>query len=267
MKQLFHIENKGGENSQQVLSLRVGKHHISFAITNKAATALQELAYCTAEKWDEKELAEFFAAYPSLNNTFYNVLLNWDFAESTLVPAKNFNQDDAALLLSASQPNSGTIISEAINEWQLYNVYAVQKEVFEFFSQRFPAGKFWHQYSTTIKNLNAINEHGSIVVDFRQNDLTIVVTRPGKFLLAQTYSYSTPEDVLYYILKTTQQFSLSQQETELQLSGLIDKQSALYKELYQYFIHVDFRLPSWNIEGEYPAHFFTTLNDLARCAS
>jgi hypothetical protein len=52
------------------------------------------------------------------------------------------------------------------------------------------------------------------------------------------------------------------------LSGLIDKQSALYKELYQYFINIEFSEAGWNMAGtEYPAHFFTSLNDLAQCVS
>jgi hypothetical protein len=49
---------------------------------------------------------------------------------------------------------------------------------------------------------------------------------------------------------------------------MIDQQSALYKELYQYFLHIEFRNASWTIPAdEYPAHFFTSLNELAQCVS
>ncbi|HNA96743.1 MAG TPA: DUF3822 domain-containing protein, partial [Chitinophagaceae bacterium] len=65
-----------------------------------------------------------------------------------------------------------------------------------------------------------------------------------------------------------QQFSLSQQTVSVRLSGLIDKQSALYKDLYQYFREITFREAGWHtVEPEYPAHFFTSLNDLAPCVS
>ncbi|MBL0129692.1 MAG: hypothetical protein IPP43_00005, partial [Chitinophagaceae bacterium] len=47
----------------------------------------------------------------------------------------------------------------------------------------------------------------------------------------------------------------------------IDKQSSLYKELYQYFIGVEFSDASWNSMREFPDHFFTSLNDLAKCVS
>jgi len=107
----------------------------------------------------------------------------------------------------------------------------------------------------------------SLVVDFRTNDFTVLASKGSLLLLTQTFAYSTPEDVLYYLLNTCRQFNLSQQELQLQLSGLIDKRSSLYNELYQYFIHIDFREAGWNLKNEYPAHFFTSLNDLATCAS
>jgi Protein of unknown function (DUF3822) len=85
-------------------------------------------------------------------------------------------------------------------------------------------------------------------------------------LLAQTYSYTAPEDIVYYLLRIVQQFALSAEEVTVILSGLIDKESALYKELYQYFLQIELRSVSWNT-GDYPAHFFSSLNDLARCES
>jgi hypothetical protein len=93
------------------------------------------------------------------------------------------------------------------------------------------------------------------------------MAKDSKLILAQSFPYSTPEDVVYYLLKACQQFSLSQKEVSVHLSGLIDKQSSLFKELYQYFIHPEFREAGWNSGSEFPAHFFTSLNDLAQCAS
>ena len=76
------------------------------------------------------------------------------------------------------------------------------------------------------------------------------------------------QEALDIILKVCQENNLSQEQVKLSLSGLIEKQSVLFKELYQYFIHVEFRNAGWQLPGnEYPAHFFTSLNDLARCAS
>ena len=51
-------------------------------------------------------------------------------------------------------------------------------------------------------------------------------------------------------------------------AGGVSKKVRLYKDLYQYFIHITFRSSNWETaEDEYPGHFFTSLNDLAICAS
>ena len=268
MKQLFYIKNDRGDNAEQVLSLRVGEKHISFAVTDKSGSILYELAYCTGDEWNENELAEFWAAYPVLNSSFLVVLVAYDYPQSLLIPSTGLKQEDAGSLLNSSYNiNNQSAVVEAIPHWQLYNVFTVPKEIQEWVSKKFPAAKPGHQYSLEMQNVTAADGSGTIQVDFRKNDFTILVARESKLLLANTFEYSTPEDVLYYLLKTCQQLSLSQQEVQLQLSGLVDKKSTLYNELHQYFVHVKFREASWDMNSEYPAHFFTSLNDLAKCAS
>ena len=126
------------------------------------------------------------------------------------------------------------------------------------------------EYGSLLKALYGINGTSAIVTETipEWQLYNVYAARQDILLLSQYYPYSTPGDVVYYLLKICHQFSLPQQEVQLQLSGLIEKQSALYKELYQYFIKIDFRDASWNIpDSEYPNHFFTSLNDLAQCVS
>jgi hypothetical protein len=269
LKQLFHIESRNTGNVQQVLSLRLGEKHTCYSITNKQGNELYELTFCSIDEWNEKSLTEFFAAYPSIQNTFYEVLVAFDHPQSILAPSLIHKPEESSLFLKAMYGtlSGSTIISELIEEWQMYNTYPVPDEIHKWIQQKFPAAKSRHQYSLAVKGMKEISSGGNLLVDFRMEDFTVIAVKDSKLMLAQTFPYSTHGDVIYYLLKACQQFLLSQKEVNVQLSGLIDKDSALYKELYQYFIHVEFREASWNQAGEYPAHFFTTLNDLARCAS
>lgn len=281
MKQLFHIINSSSENPQKILSIRLGEKHGSFVITDKTGNELYELAYCSAEDpslpagrqltigWNENSLADFFAGYPSIHQSFYQVVVAYDTPQSILTPSSFYKPEEAPMLLKTTHgvAAGSHIISELIPGWQLYNTYAVPDEVYKWVNQKFPAARSWQQYSLAVKKINAAHDEGSMVVDFRQSDLTLIAGRQSRILLAQTFEYTTAEDVLYYLLKTCQQFSLSQKEVNLQLSGLIDKTSGLYKELYLYFSNVEFREAGWNTETDHPAHFFTSLNDLAQCAS
>ena len=268
LKQLFHIKSEKTENVLQVLSLRLGENHASFAITDKTGNELYELAYGSMGG-DKDELAYFFNKYPSLQNSFYRVLIAYDHPQSILTPSAIYQPETAGLFLNASYGimTGSDLISELISEWQLYNTYTVPLEQLKWIRQKFPAARSWHQYSLTIKKLNAAGNAGQLLVDFRTDDFTLLVAKDSKLVLAQCFSYTTPGDVLYYLLKTCRQFSLSQKDVDLQLTGLIDKNSALYNELYLYFMNVQFRRAGWDTGADYPVHFFTSLNDLAQCAS
>jgi hypothetical protein len=271
VKQLFHIKASGSEETaQQVLSLSIGEKHCGFAITDKTGDQLYELAYYCMDTPAANPLPGMIEKYPELDRSFYKVVISYDYPQSTLVPLQHYKQEDTgSLLKSLYGINSGSsVISESIAEWQVYNVYAVPQQLHDWVSRKFAAGSYWHQYTLLVKNMDTAQGGNQLLIDFRRDDFTLVAVSGNKLLLTQSFYYSTPEDVLYYLLKVCQEFGFSQQEVQVSVSGLIDKQSALYKELYQYFIHITFREAGWNITGsEYPAHFFTSLNDLARCAS
>ena len=271
LKQLFYIEpGETKEAVEQVLSLRIGDKHCCFAITDKTGDRLYKLGYFSIDGLEGNPVASLFAAHPELNDSFYKILAGYDYPQSTLVPSQHYKEADTALLLKTLCGINGTaiVISDAIPAWQVYNVYGVPKELHDWMKKKFHAGNYWHQYTLGVKLVEAAQATGHLLVDMRAEDFMVVAAANNKLLLTQTFAYSTPEDVLYYLLKICQQFDLSQQAVHLSLSGLIDKQSVLYKELYQYFIHIEFRQPSWgSADSDYPAHFFTSLNDLARCAS
>jgi hypothetical protein len=145
-------------------------------------------------------------------------------------------------------------------------VYAVPEEVHEWIKQEISVRKTGHNYSLGIRSIKDADVSGYISLDILTSQLYVVVSSENKLLLAQSFSYSTPADVVYYLLKVCQQFNFSQRQVKLFLSGLIEKNSALYKELHQYFC-------MWHSEKPHGVtintrHIFvTSLNDLARCAS
>jgi hypothetical protein len=198
------------------------------------------------------------------------VQVSYDHPASVLVPMQYHHGGNEKNLLNAMHGSfvQSAIISEAISEWQMYNVYAVPDDVHEWVSRIFPAYKYRHNYTLNMQ-MKQDSAADRIMIDFDTDEFSFLVIRQNKLLLAQTLTYATPEDILYFLLKTCNQFSLSREEVELFISGLIVKESQLYRELYQYFLNTCFRERAWDMPGanEYPAHFFTLLNDLSRCAS
>jgi len=273
VKKLFQIPAaENSENVQPVLSIRVGEKHCCFSITEFSSNELKQLAYYSSDEINIGFFDELIKVHPEFNNPFYQVLICYDYPQSSLVSFKEYKQGEGNVLLNVlfGLNIKSSIISEPVTGWQLYNVYAVPETVHSFLTKRFTTAKYWHQYTLNIQN-NEFVENGKLRVDVRKDDFTLLASANNKILLAQTIEYSTPDDVMYFLLRVCNQFGLSQQEVHVELSGLVDQQSALYRQLYQYFLHLDFVYTNWKVSvavhNENPDHFFTSLNDLARCAS
>lgn len=272
MKQLFYIHTDNiKEATNQILIIRIGDRHCSFAITDKQGTELYSLAYYTAGEIDKDVLSEIFSNHAELDILFDDVLVSYDHPKSVLIPIEYYDIDIGGTLLNAMYGTNGQstfVNSEAVDKWQLYNVYAVPKDVHERIKRKFPAAKHIHYYTLESKMMS-VGFTNYLLIDIHMEEFSVIAVKENKLLIAQTYPYSTPSDILYYLLKICEQFSLLQEEVQLIVSGLIEKESQLFKELYQYFLHVEFREPDWKVPvtggNECPAHFFTSLNDLARC--
>jgi hypothetical protein len=267
VKQIFVIDNKLETPTQPILILRMGDAHVCYAVADKANNTLHQLYYYEVETWSSESLANFWNSNLILQQQYFDVRVAFDFKKSSIHSTNTEIQHTKDLLAGLfGNLHEETIITEGISGWPCQNIYTVPQIVKHFVEQKFPSAKWRNQFSVLLLNLSPLPE-GIIRVDFRQHTFTMAVCNDSHLLLTQTFEYATPEDVLYQLLKCCQQFSLSQQTVRLHISGLIDKDSALYKELYLYFIQVDFCEISWNTNDGHPAHFFTSLNELFLCAS
>jgi hypothetical protein len=107
----------------------------------------------------------------------------------------------------------------------------------------------------------------SVRVDFKMEKMTVIAVKNNRLLLAQYYDYSTPEDATYYLLSIFKQLSLSQDETAIIVSGLLDRNSGLFKMLFQFFRQIEWAGSAWDLSSaELPAHYFSVLNILSQCA-
>jgi hypothetical protein len=273
LKQTFNIVTPGDGSSEKTLSLKIGVKHFGFVVTSMDATELYRLSWCTGEDIELNSLTSSLHEYPELKKEYASVKICYDTPNALLVPHNYYHDEESRNLLRQTHVilSNEHIEHDMLNEWQMHNLFAVPGFIYKTLMTRFPDARWYHEYTVGIRNLDTTLTDGAIAADFGADYFSVVVSKGSRIVLAHTYCYSAPADVLFYLLKITQEFGLSQETLTLTLTGLIDRQSALFRELYQYFIHVSFREPTWNLasaeQSEYPAHFFTTLNDLARCGS
>jgi hypothetical protein len=159
-------------------------------------------------------------------------------------------------------------LHDNVNEWQLVNSYALPQSIFDELQQAFPGASCIHVYTPSLKVFNEVSADNEMDVYFVSNCFRVVVKKAQQVQLIQTYTYTSPMDVVYFLLKICTEFGMTQEETAVRLSGFIAEDSPLYKELYNYFLNLQFSsvskltLPF----NDHPAHFFTNLNNLVACA-
>lgn len=269
MKELFYYSKPDQEyGPPQVLIIRLADKHIGFVVTNQSGSGIGSLCYCSLDGMDEPGMNLFEEKYPALHHSYYEVKIIFDYQRSLILPYSQAGAEDKLTLLNNlhGYAAASVAVTENLPAWQLKNSYAVPANVFDWVRKKYPSAKYLHQHSAAVLNLKPSAEGGKIMADFRSNELQVIAEQQNKFLFAGTFEYETPEDVLFYLLKLCGQFSLSAKNVLLELSGLIEKDSALYKELYQYFLHLQFREADWGAVNDYPAHFFTSFNDVLKCA-
>jgi hypothetical protein len=275
LNQVFHITTVGNapDAAKQALLIRVGKRHFGFAISNTETNELVQLTWYVADENGHFELDEMYSKHDEFRTHFNKVVICFDHPCSLLIPLENYSGQDLEKFLNAVYGTNGkqVIMTEKIPGWQLQNVYAIPVDVEAWLKRHFANGEYLHNYSVGIQQIGNTGGEERLQVDFRSNDFSAVVSKGGRLMLAQTVSYATPGDVLYYLVKVCQEFSFNRDGVNLVISGLVEKNSSLFRELDQYFLQIRFREPSWRIQAEgeqtYPSHFFTSLNDLALCVS
>jgi hypothetical protein len=160
-------------------------------------------------------------------------------------------------------------LHDSIPEWQMVNMFSLPKALYQTLQQSFSTVNFCHAYTPTIKMYNGYVADHQLMVHFTPEYFRVLLKKDAAIHLAQTYSYTSPLDVVYFLLKISYEFNLDQSSVYIILSGLIEKDSSMYTEVEQYFANVHFahppeiKLP----DNSHPQYFFTSLYNLATCVS
>ncbi|GAB4091980.1 DUF3822 family protein [Flaviaesturariibacter terrae] len=188
------------------------------------------------------------------------------FPEAVLLPQRWAG--GAQEVLPTLFPVLGQVQQDRLAEWQLTTAYAFPPALDAALRAGFPGAEYYHAFTPALKCGSGIDAATQLQVHFAPKQFRVLAKRDGFLQLAQVYRYDSPLDVVYYLLRIAAETGLPGRDTPLVLSGLIDEQSALYRELYQYFSNLHFsRTDGMATEEGRPAHYFTSLHNLAQCVS
>ncbi|HVG15575.1 MAG TPA: DUF3822 family protein [Chitinophagaceae bacterium] len=265
MKTLFEIGDVA-HNDGDILAMEIGETHISISSIDGPSKKLNGLKVFTCPSFVTGETVSGLIDHLSINGSYKTVVISPAFPQALLIPKKLFNAEDF-ILQNTFELDDVVLFSDHIGEWQLVNSYALPESIHQVLEKTFPGATYLHAYSPLLKIFNGYSSEQQVAVYFIHSQFRVVVKKDQNVQLVQTYSYATPMDVVYFILKILLQFDLQQEDTQIIISGFIEQDSALYKELYNYFLNLHFSNISYLTlpENDYPKHYFTSINNLAAC--
>ena len=282
LKPAFNIQsaNINPEVPKQLrLLIEVNLHSIGCLLFDVRKMSAECIRYYQFEHIKDKPLEELINEIIEEDNLFINeipeIFFIYNFESSTLVPDKFFNADINKELTELIYGNleRGFIFSEKIPWWELQNVYRVPTAVHNLLQQKFSNGKHWHAYSLLLKSykmFTAKEGEDLLKTIFYADKIIVIVFKKGQLQIIQTFIYYDVNDVLFYLLSCSKQFDMNAVQVQLEVSGLIDKHSSLFRELLKYFEHISFDEAGDTIKitdelNEFPLHYFSSLLKMAVC--
>lgn len=269
-------EAKHVDTATAYLLVQTGDGFIGFASfqpTEKKVNSwvLFELEQDITTSQLEDKLSNIAASYTWVHTNYQKVVLLQYASLNVLVPAilnSEAGKDQLLQLVHGPQTNH-VLVKDIVLQQSVVNHYMVDAGIASLLNHRFPKGEWWHVQSLLLTKTAAGEARVTATIIFAEVHITI--ERNGNWLLLQSYSYHTPEDVLYYILNAMQQLDLTQEETTVYLQGMIDQHSALYDVLYLYILNLrlkdelKFSFPP--ATDEHPVHLSASLDQVLVCVS
>ncbi|MEO5996022.1 MAG: DUF3822 family protein [Chitinophagaceae bacterium] len=276
---IIHDELASVDRLDCRLLIEVNPHYFYYTVL-KSDNRVMALKYYQLTYNNNQEmvnsLEETLNDDPLLKEKMKECLVVFNWPENCLVPRKYFDKDlnKEMLGLLHGNVNKGMMMSEKINGGEIYTIYRIPPVLDDFFQRRFPGCNYRHYYTLLLEcslkeELSAI-DYVSII--FNTKEITASVFINKQLQVIQNLPYQTSEDIAWQLLNIYQQFDLKQEETPLQVGGMIDKNSAMYEELLKYFqsVHTDTLPTGISVPSSFesfPEHFFSPILKLALCVS
>jgi hypothetical protein len=263
----------GGLNNHQLI-VELSKHHFSCLVV----TAQLNIVAFELFKLDEEELdfddlmMEIMRESRLLDKSYTETKVYANSPFAVLIPAGQFNKQIAEDYLSVSFGEAHRQVmryDELSADMGIVTAFRLDEEVPEQINRRLIMVEFHHVFSKMAEHLLQQDNKATdkIKVQFYYKHIIVGVMKNSQLHLVQFFNYQTPEDVLYFLLNICQQLGLHTAQVMLEISGMIDLQSALYNELNKYFANI--AMEEVNMKNlpqdfhHYPPHYLSPFFNLA----
>ncbi len=195
-----------------------------------------------------KVLKEIYEDNHYLNAGFWkSIKLNLKNLKFSLVPSSLFAESYAKDILSV---NCSVSDFEVLYYYKhtsndTVNIFAAEQELTDWFKKIYPNKlvEVLHHTSTMMEGVLQYatnNQAKSVFVNIEDQIATIAVRDNNALVFINNFKYTTPNDLLYFILFTYDELDLNTDTIPLVLMGNIHKNSDYYSRIFKYIRNISF---------------------------
>ncbi len=202
----------------------------------------------------ESDLRNIFGSERLLDLAFESKTCCLASAATTLVPRRLFAPDhlDQYFKLLLREGGSRSYGFEKLEAFDCYLVWAAETGLLRLCEQYFSPQNIGHLGSSLLRSYHEMSptDGYAVFANLRGQKVQVAVFERRNLLFFNTYDFSKPSDLLYFILLAYKQFELSPLEIPLTLSGTLLEDSEIFRLLMRYVrpmrfpaLPAGFRLP------------------------
>jgi len=263
------------ENSYHKLSIQVSLNGLSFCILDTIANTLS-MSHSLPFKREvspfdlHREIRQSFRDEGVLDFSFSEVIAIHRNTLFSLVPQPLFDEDQLPnyLKYNAKILASDHLDYDVIEGLESVNVYVPFANVNNYLYDLFGEFEFKHSGTVMLETLIKLpsSRQGSICyLHLAESQMDLAVFASKKLLFYNSFTVSSPEDVLYFLLFSLEQLSLDPESLKLRLLGEVAEDDQVYEFCTEYFENVSLFVPtdpSQKLPGQEEGIDFTLINAL-----
>ncbi len=235
-------------NSNNKLSVQVSLTGLSFFIRDEESGTFffeKQIDFTETRNPDEvlNEIENTYNQFEELQSTIKEVTVIHQNTLFSLVPKALFQENNLEDYLKFNSRLLATdyVAFDYPEAHEFVVVYVPLTNVNNYFFEKYGSFTFLHSSTVFIEKTlsEERNDHSlKMFVKLYKNQMDVLVTSGKQIQLFNSFTYSTPEDFIYYILFIAEQLQLNPETFQLQLSGCISKEDSFYNIAYTYIRNV-----------------------------
>ncbi len=261
------------------LSIQVSLNGLSFCILDPVRNKYIALSHQNFENdlvFDDflNTIENIIKKDDLLSHSYKSTKLIWLSNKNTFIPSSYFNKKNLKKYFEFNQKldDLDEIHFKELKYVDAYSIFVVPNQIANIFIKQFPDLNFYNQQIPFIEHtlFKYHSESKKVFVNVNDEFIDLSITENGKLLLYNNFVYKTESDMIYFIMYVFDQFNLNAENTELILSGFIDKKTSIYSKLKGFINHIRFDKLSEDFSYSYtfnqvPPQSFTNLFNLHLC--